>query len=493
MAVENGPRPVRAARGTALTCRGWQQEAALRMLMNSLDPEIADRPDDPIGDDGRGRVARNRAAFDAIAHSLTELGDDETLLVRSGEPDGVLRTDDWAPRVLIAHSDPVESLGSTMHGRTAAGSWMSIGSQDVLQGTYETFGAVARSLGRASLAGTITVTAGLGRMGGAQPPAVTLHGGVVLCIEVDPDRIARHQGRGRLDVSTRDAAEALTLAIAARDENRPLSIGLLGNAAEELPRLLAAGAPVDIVTDQTSAHDPLAYLPIGVRLTDRRRLAEQDPVRFTELARTSMTRHVAAMVGFRDAGATVFDYGNSIRDEAYRGGYARAFEIPGLVSTYLRPLVEEGRAPLRAVALSGDPADIAAADRAIRDLFPDDTRLHRWLTLAGRKVRFEGLPARSCWLGPGERCRAGLRFNEMVASGAVSAPIVIGCDHVDAGSATGSLPDAAADALVSTASGATWVSIHRGGESGRVCVADGTELAAAKIERALSHDPKSPN
>ncbi|WP_345342851.1 urocanate hydratase [Rhodococcus olei] len=520
---ESGPRPVRAPRGPALTCRGWPQEAALRMLMNNLDPEVAERPDDLVVYGGTGRAARSWAAFDAIVRTLTTLADDETLLVQSGKPVGVLRTHEWAPRVLIANSNLVgdwanweefrrlESLGLIMYGQMTAGSWIYIGSQGILQGTYETFGAVARALGRDSLAGTITLTAGLGGMGGAQPLAVTMNGGVALCVEVDPARIARRIDHGYLDVSTEDPAEALTLAIAARDEHRPLSIGLLGNAAEVLPNLLAAGAPIDVVTDQTSAHDPLSYLPIGVPVEDWHRLAEKDPARFTEQARASMARHVAAMVGFQDAGAEVFDYGNSIRDEARKGGYDRAFEFPGFVPAYIRPLFEEGRGPFRWAALSGDPADIAATDRAIRDLFPDDPHLRRWLTLAGQKVRFEGLPARICWLGHGERHRAGLKFNGMVASGELSAPIVIGRDHLDGGSvaspyreteamADGS--DAIADwpllnALVNTASGASWVSIHHGGgvgmgrsiHAGQVCVADGTDLAARKIERVLSNDP----
>ncbi|GAA4475069.1 urocanate hydratase [Rhodococcus olei] len=493
------------------------------MLMNNLDPEVAERPDDLVVYGGTGRAARSWAAFDAIVRTLTTLADDETLLVQSGKPVGVLRTHEWAPRVLIANSNLVgdwanweefrrlESLGLIMYGQMTAGSWIYIGSQGILQGTYETFGAVARALGRDSLAGTITLTAGLGGMGGAQPLAVTMNGGVALCVEVDPARIARRIDHGYLDVSTEDPAEALTLAIAARDEHRPLSIGLLGNAAEVLPNLLAAGAPIDVVTDQTSAHDPLSYLPIGVPVEDWHRLAEKDPARFTEQARASMARHVAAMVGFQDAGAEVFDYGNSIRDEARKGGYDRAFEFPGFVPAYIRPLFEEGRGPFRWAALSGDPADIAATDRAIRDLFPDDPHLRRWLTLAGQKVRFEGLPARICWLGHGERHRAGLKFNGMVASGELSAPIVIGRDHLDGGSvaspyreteamADGS--DAIADwpllnALVNTASGASWVSIHHGGgvgmgrsiHAGQVCVADGTDLAARKIERVLSNDP----
>lgn len=470
-------RPVRAARGSALTCRGWPQEAALRMLMNTLDPEVTGRPGEPV-------------AVDAIVRYLTDLGDDETLLVRSGTPAGVLRTHEWAPRVLAAHSDRNVGAG--------VGAWIGGDGQDALAAGYETFGAVARSLDRRSLAGTITVTAGLGRVGGALPAAVTMYGGVVIGVEVDPARIARRLAAGCLDVSTADAAEALTLAIAARDENRPRSIGLLGNAAEELPRLLAAGAPVDIVTDRTTAHDPLRYLPIGVRVTDRRRLAEQDPARFTELVRASTVRHVAAMAGFRDAGAAVFEYGNSIRDRAHEGGYPRAFAFPEVVSAYLRPLFEEGRGPLRVVALSGDPADLAAADRAIGGLFPDDEHLHRWITLSGRRAPGAGLPARICWLDPVQRRRVGLRLNEMVGAGEVSAPIVLGSGHLDAGSAgddevaadgSGAAGDRPLlDALATAAAGASWVSVRHGGVD-RVCVADGTDVAAARIDRVLPLGP----
>ncbi|MFF0815609.1 urocanate hydratase [Rhodococcus sp. NPDC003318] len=518
-----GPRPVRAPRGTTRTCRGWPQEAALRMLMNNLDPEVAERPDDLVVYGGTGRAARSWAAFDAIVAELTVLGDDETLLVQSGKPVGVLRTHEWAPRVLIANSNLVgdwanweefrrlEALGLIMYGQMTAGSWIYIGSQGILQGTYETFGAVARALGRESLAGTITLTAGLGGMGGAQPLAITMNGGVAICAEVDPARITRRLDHGYLHTRTADVEEALALATSARDEHLPLSIGLLGNAADVLPRLLAAGAPIDVITDQTSAHDPLSYLPLGVTVEDWHRLAAKDPVWFTEQSRASMARHVEAMVGFQDAGAEVFDYGNSIRDEARKGGYGRAFAFPGFVPAYIRPLFEEGRGPFRWVALSGDPADIAATDRAICDLLPGDTHLHRWITLAGQKVRFEGLPARICWLGHGDRHRAGLRFNEMVASGELSAPIVIGRDHLDGGSvaspyreteAMADTSDAVADwpllnALVNTASGASWVSIHHGGgvgmgrsiHAGQVCVADGTDIAARKIERVLSNDP----
>ncbi|SEM34070.1 urocanate hydratase [Rhodococcus maanshanensis] len=521
--ADSGPRPVRAPRGNTLTCRGWQQEGALRMLMNNLDPEVAERPDDLVVYGGTGRAARNWAAYDAIVRTLRTLADDETLLVQSGKPVGVLRTNEWAPRVLIANSNLVgdwanweefrrlEALGLIMYGQMTAGSWIYIGSQGILQGTYETFGAVARKRFGGSLAGTITLTAGLGGMGGAQPLAVTMNGGVAICVECDPDRINRRIAHHYLDTKTESVESALEMAVLARHEGRPLSIGLLGNAAEVVPQLLAMNAPINVVTDQTSAHDPLSYLPIGVAVEDWHRMAAKDPDWFTTEARASMAAHVAAMVGFKDAGAEVFDYGNSIRDEARRGGCDRAFDFPGFVPAYIRPLFEEGRGPFRWAALSGDPADIAATDRAVVDLFPDDEHLRRWITLAGEKVRFEGLPARICWLGYGERHRAGLRFNEMVASGEVSAPLAIGRDHLDAGSvaspyretesmADGS--DAIADwpllnALVNTASGASWVSIHQGGgvgmgrsvHAGQVCIADGTELAARKLERVLTNDP----
>ncbi|MFJ3846763.1 urocanate hydratase [Streptomyces albidoflavus] len=515
--------PVRAAHGTTLSCLGWQQEGALRMLMNNLDPEVAEHPAELVVYGGTGKAARNWEAYHAIVRTLRTLGDDETLLVQSGKPVGVLRTSEWAPRVLIANSHLVgdwanweefrslEQRGLIMYGQMTAGSWIYIGSQGILQGTFETFGAVARKRFGGSLAGTITLTAGLGGMGGAQPLAVTMNDGVALCVEADPTRIARRLERRYLDVAADDLDHALRLATEARDARRPLSIGLAGNAAEVFPELLRRGAPIDIVTDQTSAHDPLAYLPEGVTVEEWRTLAAADPAAFTERARASMARHVEAMVGFQDAGAEVFDYGNSIRDEARKGGYDRAFAFPGFVPAYIRPLFEEGRGPFRWAALSGDPKDIEATDRALIELFPDNTHLHRWLKLAGERVTYEGLPARICWLGYGERHRAGLRFNEMVASGELSAPVVLGRDHLDSGSVAspyreteGMLDgsDAIADwpllnALVNTASGATWVSLHHGGgvgmgrsiHAGQVCVADGTDLAAAKLERVLTNDP----
>ncbi|CAM4020407.1 urocanate hydratase [Nocardioides marinus] len=535
--LSSNPRlPIHAATGTGLTARSWQTEAPLRMLMNNLDPEVAEDPDHLVVYGGTGRAARSWEAYDAIVASLTDLADDETLLVQSGKPVAVMRTHTWAPRVLIANSNLVgdwasweefrrlEDLGLTMYGQMTAGSWIYIGTQGILQGTYETFAAVAEVLaarrgvstspttgGSATLAGTITVTAGLGGMGGAQPLAVTMNDGVAICIECDDARIQRRIDHRYLDVRAASLEEAVELAVAARDERRPLSIGVLGNAAEMLPRLLEMEAPIDVVTDQTSAHDPLAYLPVGVPFAEWEARRTADPAGFTKEARASMAAHVRAMVELRDRGAEVFDYGNSIRDEARKGGYDRAFEFPGFVPAYIRPQFCEGRGPFRWAALSGDPADIAATDRAILELFPEDERLRRWITMAGERVHYQGLPARICWLGYGERARAGARFNEMVASGELSAPVVIGRDHLDCGSVaspyreTESMldgSDAIADwallnALVNTASGATWVSIHHGGgvgigrsiHAGQVVVADGTALAAEKIERVLTNDP----
>ncbi|MGN6174565.1 MAG: urocanate hydratase, partial [Streptosporangiaceae bacterium] len=511
----SGPRPVRAPRGTALTCQGWPQEAAMRMLMNNLDPEVAEHPDQLIVYGGSGRAARSWAAYDAIVRSLQSLAGDETLLVQSGKPVGVMHTHEWAPRVLLANSLLVpqwatwdefrrlEALGLTMFGQMTAGSWIYIGTQGILQGTYETFAAVAAKRFGGSLAGTITLTAGLGGMGGAQPLAVTMNGGVAICVECDASRIARRIEHGYCDVAADDLDDALRLAEAARDAGEALSIGLLGNAADVLPALLARGAAIDVVTDQTSAHDPLTYLPRGVAFEDMPALRAEDPAGFTARARESMAAHVEAMVGFQDAGAEVFDYGNSIRGEAELAGYTRAFAFPGFVPAYIRPLFCEGKGPFRWAALSGEPADIAATDAAILDLFPGNEPLARWIRMAGEKVHFQGLPARICWLGYGERHQAGLRFNELVARGQVAAPIVIGRDHLDCGSvaspyreteamADGS--DAIADwpilnALVNTASGASWVSVHHGGgvgigrsiHAGQVCVADGSPLAAEKL------------
>src|SRR5438067_9271387 len=520
-----GARPVRAPRGTTLTARSWQTEAPLRMLMNNLDPENAERPDDLVVYGGTGRAARSWPAYDALIRTLTTLEQDETLLVQSGRPVGVMRTHEWAPRVLIANSNLVgdwanwdefrrlEALGLTMYGQMTAGSWIYIGTQGILQGTYETFAAVAAKKFNDTLAGTITLTAGLGGMGGAQPLAVTMNGGVAICVDCDQSRITRRIEHGYLDVQADDLDDAIRRAVAARDKGEALSIGLLGNAADVFPALLASGAPIDIVTDQTSAHDPLTYLPHGVAFEDMPALRAEDPAGFTVRARESMAAHVAAMVGFQDAGAEVFDYGNSIRGEAEQAGYARAFAFPGFVPAYIRPLFCQGKGPFRWAALSGDPADIAVTDRTILDLFPGNEPLARWIRLAGEKVHFQGLPARICWLGYGERHLAGLAFNDLVARGEVRAPIVLGRDHLDCGSvaspyretegmADGS--DAIADwpilnALVNTASGASWVSVHHGGgvgigrsiHAGQVCVADGTPLAGAKLERVLTNDPGS--
>jgi urocanate hydratase len=518
-----GPRPVRAPRGSTLSCQGWGQEAAMRMLMNNLDPEVAEHPDQLIVYGGSGRAARSWGAYEAIVRTLQGLAGDETLLVQSGKPVGVMRTHEWAPRVLIANSLLVpqwatwdefrrlEAAGLTMFGQMTAGSWIYIGTQGILQGTYETFAAVAAKRFGGTLAGTVTLTAGLGGMGGAQPLAVTMNGGVAICIECDPSRIARRIEHGYLDAAADDVDDALRRAEAAASAGQPLSIGLLGNAADVVPAMLARGARVDVVTDQTSAHDPLTYLPRGVAFEDMPALRAEDPAGFTTRARESMAAHVAAMVGFQDAGAEVFDYGNSIRGEAELAGYGRAFAFPGFVPAYIRPLFCAGKGPFRWAALSGEAADIAATDAAILDLFPHHEALARWIRMAREKVHFQGLPARICWLGYGERQLAGLRFNELVASGRVAAPIVIGRDHLDCGSvaspyretesmADGS--DAIADwpilnALVSTSSGASWVSVHHGGgvgigrsiHAGQVCVADGTPLAAAKLERVLTNDP----
>ncbi len=514
---------VRASRGTELTATGWQTEAPLRMLMNNLDPEVAEHPEELVVYGGSGKAARDWVSYDALVRTLTTLGNDETMLVQSGRPVGVLRTHEWAPRVLIANSNLVgdwatweefrrlEAMGLTMYGQMTAGSWIYIGTQGILQGTYETFAAVGAKNYDGTLAGTITLTAGLGGMGGAQPLAVTMNGGVAICVEVDESRIKRRLDHGYLDVRADSVDDALRQAEAAKAERRPLSIGVLGNAADLVPDLLRRGAPIDIVTDQTSAHDPLMYLPSGVAFEDWESLRTKDPAGFTERARASMAVHCEAMVGFADAGAEVFDYGNSLRAEAREGGFERAFDYPGFVPAYIRPLFCEGKGPFRWAALSGDPADIAATDRAVLDVFPDNEPLARWIRAAGERVHFQGLPARICWLGYGERHLAGLRFNDMVASGELKAPIVIGRDHLDCGSVASPYreteamldgSDAIADwpllnAMINVASGATWVSIHHGGgvgigrsiHAGQVVVVDGTELAAAKAERVLTNDP----
>ena len=512
---------ITAHRGTDLHTLGWPQEAALRMLQNNLDPEVAEHPEDLIVYGGSGKAARDWPSFHAIVRSLHELRGDETLLVQSGKPVGIMQTHEWAPRVLLANSNLVgdwanwdefrrlEHLGLTMYGQMTAGSWIYIGTQGILQGTFETFSAVAEKKFGGTLAGTITLTAGLGGMGGAQPLAVTMNDGVAICLDVDPSRIQRRLDHGYLDVQANSLAHALELAYAARDARKPLSIGVLANAASGVPELLGMGAEIDIVTDQTSAHDPLAYLPLGVDFDDWAE-ARKDPS-FADRARQSMAVHVEAMVGFQKAGAEVFDYGNNIRTEAKQAGYADAFAFLGFVPAYIRPLFAEGKGPFRWAALSGDASDIAKTDRAVLDLFPENRSLQRWIPMAQQRVHFQGLPARICWLGYGERDVAGLRFNEMVASGELAAPLVIGRDHLDSGSVASPYreteamkdgSDAIADwpllnALVNTSSGATWVSIHHGGgvgigrsiHAGQVTVADGTALATEKIARVLTNDP----
>nr|WP_255416237.1 urocanate hydratase [Tessaracoccus sp. OH4464_COT-324] len=520
-------RTIRAPRGAELTAKSWATEAPMRMLMNNLDPEVAERPEDLVVYGGTGRAARSWEAFDAIIETLKTLEEDETLLVQSGKPVGVVRTNTWAPRVLIANSNLVgdwatwehfrtlEAEGLMMYGQMTAGSWIYIATQGILQGTFETFAAVARKRFAGTLAGTITLTAGCGGMGGAQPLAVTLNGGVVIIVDVDRSRLERRRSKRYLDEVADSLDDALARAQEAKAARRALSVGVVGNAAEVFPEILrrqrAGELRIDVVTDQTSAHDPLSYLPVGISVADWRAEAERDPAAFTEAARQSMARHVAAMVEFRDEGAEVFDYGNSIRDEARKAGYERAFEFPGFVPAYIRPLFCEGLGPFRWVALSGDPEDIRVTDEALKELFPENEHLHRWLDAAGEYVEFEGLPARICWLGYGERHKAGLLFNELVASGRVKAPIVIGRDHLDSGSVAspyreteGMLDgtDAVADwpllnAMTAVSSGATWVSIHHGGgvgigrsiHAGQVGVADGTELAAAKLKALLTNDP----
>jgi urocanate hydratase len=519
------PRIVRAARGNTISTKHWSTEAAKRMFMNNLDPDVAERPEDLVVYGGTGRAARNWLAFDAIVHALDDLEPNETLLVQSGKPVGIFTTHEWAPRVLIANSNLVgdwanwpefrklEAEGLTMYGQMTAGSWIYIGTQGILQGTYETFGAVAREKFNGTLAGTLTLTGGCGGMGGAQPLAVTMNDGVVLIVDVDADHLQRRVDHGYLDEMTDDIDVAIERALDAKEKRIPRSVGLVGNAATVFPEMLERGVAIDIVTDQTSAHDPLSYLPEGESVADWLGDAAKDPEGFTDRSRAAMAKQVKAMVEFQDKGAVVFDYGNSIRREAELGGYERAFDFPGFVPAYIRPLFAEGKGPFRWVALSGDPADIAATDKAILELFPDDEHLKRWITKASEKVHFEGLPARICWLGYKERHLAGLRFNEMVKNGEVSAPIVIGRDHLDAGSVASPYreteamldgSDAIADwpllnALLNTASGATWVSLHHGGgvgigrsiHSGQVLVVDGTDLAAEKVSRVLVNDPGS--
>lgn len=522
-----GSRPVRAPRGTDISAKSWQTEAPLRMLQNNLDPEVAERPDDLVVYGGTGRAARSWEAFDAILASLRDLEADETLLVQSGKPVGILRTHEWAPRVLIANSNLVgdwatwpefrrlEAEGLMMYGQMTAGSWIYIATQGILQGTYETFAAVGRKRFGGSLKGTITLTGGCGGMGGAQPLAVTLNDGVCLIAEVDRSRLERRVAKRYLDEIADDLDDAIARANAAKAEGRGRSIGIVGNAADVFPALLerhrAGDIRIDVVTDQTSAHDPLSYLPSEISVEEWQREAQADAEGFTKKSRESMARQVQAMVEFQDEGAEVFDYGNSIRDEARHAGCERAFAFPGFVPAYIRPLFCEGLGPFRWVALSGDPEDIKVTDAALKELFPENEHLHRWLDAAEEFVEFEGLPARICWLGYGEREKAGKLFNDLVRDGKVSAPIVIGRDHLDSGSVASPYreteamldgSDAIADwpllnALTSTSSGATWVSIHHGGgvgigrsiHAGQVGVADGTELAERKLVRLLSNDP----
>jgi len=517
-------RSIRAPRGAQLTCRNWQIEGAYRMLQNNLDPEVAFDPDHLIVYGGRGRAARSWECFDAILRTLEHLQPDETLLVQSGKPVGVLATHEDAPRVLLANSNIVpawatqenfdrwEAAGLIMYGQMTAGSWIYIGTQGILQGTYETLGSLARQAGWGSLRGKLVITAGLGEMGGAQPLAITMNEGVGLLVEVDRWRAERRLHLHQIDMLSDDLEEAMTWANEALAAGRPRSIGLIGNAAAILPELLARGVQPDVVTDQTSAHDPLyGYIPVGLSLEEAAQLRQSDPQTYTQRSLDSMTRHVQAMLDWKDRGAIVFDYGNNLRQRAYDNGLKRAFDYPGFVPAYIRPLFCAGKGPFRWVALSGDPQDMYTTDRAIQELFPEDEHLARWLRLAQDQVQFQGLPARICWLGYGERARAGLRFNELVASGAVKAPIVIGRDHLDSGSVAspnreteGMLDgsDAIADwpllnALVNAVNGATWVSIHHGGgvgigysiHAGQVIVADGTPEAARRLERVLTSDP----
>ncbi|HJP66746.1 MAG TPA: urocanate hydratase, partial [Actinomycetota bacterium] len=517
---------IRAPRGTALSCKGWPQEAALRMLMNNLDPDVAERPEDLVVYGGTGKAARSWDAFHQILRALRSLESDETLLIQSGKPVGVFRTQPTAPRVLISNAMLVpkwadwetfwelERAGLTMYGQMTAGSWIYIGSQGILQGTYETLAELAAQRFDGSLSGRVVLTGGLGGMGGAQPLAVTMNGGVALCVDVDPSRIERRIKTRYLDRETDDLDQAVRWAEEAASADEAVSIGVLGNAAEVFPELLQRRFEADVVTDQTSAHDPLGgYVPAGLSLEDATELRTSAPDEYVKRAYDSMARHVEAMAGYQDQGAVVFDYGNNLRAGAELGGLARdrAFSYPGFVPAFIRPMFCEGKGPFRWVALSGDPADILATDRAIAALFPENERLGRWLELAEDRVAFQGLPARICWLGYGERSRAGLRFNELVASGEVSAPIVIGRDHLDAGSVASPYreteamkdgSDAIADwpilnALVNTAAGAHWVSVHHGGgvgigysiHAGMVVVADGTDEAAARLERVLTTDP----
>jgi urocanate hydratase len=512
-----------AATGSTMTAKGWGQEAAIRMLHNNLDPAVAEYPEELIVYGGSGKAARNWASFDSIVKTLTNLENDETMLVQSGKPVGVFRTHEWAPRVLLANSNLVgdwanwpefrrlEHLGLTMYGQMTAGSWIYIGTQGILQGTYETFAAVAAKRFGGTLAGTLTLTGGCGGMGGAQPLAVTMNEGTCLIVDVDEARLRRRIQDRYLDELADNLDDAIERVVRYKSEKKAISVGLAGNAATIFAELLKRDVPIDIVTDQTSAHDPLYYIPEGISVEESRAYAEAKPEEFTERAEASMAKHVEAMVGFMAKGAEVFDYGNSIRDEARKGGYSNAFKFPGFIPAYIRPLFCEGKGPFRWVALSGDKKDIYRTDQAILDLFPENEHLHRWIKMAQDRVQFQGLPARICWLGYGERDKAGAVFNDLVKKGEVSAPIVIGRDHLDCGSVASPYreseamldgSDAIADwpllnAMINIASGASWVSIHHGGgvgigrsiHAGQVSVADGTDLAAEKLNRVLTNDP----
>jgi urocanate hydratase len=512
-----------AATGSTMTAKGWGQEAAIRMLQNNLDPAVAEYPEELIVYGGSGKAARNWASFDSIVKTLTNLENDETMLVQSGKPVGVFRTHEWAPRVLLANSNLVgdwanwpefrrlEHLGLTMYGQMTAGSWIYIGTQGILQGTYETFAAVAAKRFGGTLAGTLTLTGGCGGMGGAQPLAVTMNEGTCLIVDVDESRLRRRIQDRYLDELADNLDDAIERVVRYKSEKKAISVGLAGNAATIFAELLRRDVPIDIVTDQTSAHDPLYYIPEGISVEESRAYAEAKPEEFTERAEASMAKHVEAMVGFMAKGAEVFDYGNSIRDEARKGGYSNAFKFPGFIPAYIRPLFCEGKGPFRWVALSGDKKDIYRTDQAILDLFPENEHLHRWIKMAQDRVQFQGLPARICWLGYGERDKAGAVFNDLVKKGEVSAPIVIGRDHLDCGSVASPYreseamldgSDAIADwpllnAMINIASGASWVSIHHGGgvgigrsiHAGQVSVADGTDLAAEKLNRVLTNDP----
>jgi urocanate hydratase len=516
-------RTLRAATGSTISAQGWQQEAAIRMLHNNLDPSVAEHPEELIVYGGNGKAARNWPSFDALVKTLTSLKNDETMLVQSGKPVGVFQTHEWAPRVLLANSNLVgdwanwpefrrlEKLGLTMYGQMTAGSWIYIGTQGILQGTYETFAAVAQKKFGGTLAGTLTLTGGCGGMGGAQPLAVTMNEGTCLIVDIDPSRLQKRVETRYLDEIADNLDDAIERVMRYRSEKKAVSVGVVGNAATVFEKLLLSDVPIDIVTDQTSAHDPLYYIPEGVDIEDAREYAMSNPKEFTERAEASMAKQVSAMVGFMKKGAEVFDYGNSIRDEARKGGFQDAFKFPGFIPAYIRPLFCEGKGPFRWVALSGDPKDIYRTDQAVLDLFPDNQHLRRWITMAQKRVEFQGLPARICWLGYGERDKAGVAFNDLVRKGEVSAPIVIGRDHLDCGSVASPYreseamldgSDAIADwpllnAMVNIASGASWVSIHHGGgvgigrsiHAGQVSVADGTDLAEQKLRRVLTNDP----